>query len=278
MPSATRHPALQPVLPAMLVVVLVHGLLGGAVWALLPLWKPVRFGPGAKPPVEDGRYWFAPTDYQRVTQDVPAPASESSRRAGVPALPSAMPAPAVAAAPDAAPLVRPGPAEMHGTLAETSLAGTPGPASAKTRPTSKSLTLSPVLDLDPKAAPFAKITRPPLTMMEMLKQDQQHEAERKAVGGADMDPVLRALEKALGQAWNAPPVQDVAVLQRDARLQVSIGRDGTVLESKLTKASGSSLLDGSVSLAAEGVKKISESLPSSFPKDRYTVEVNFHIE
>ncbi len=115
-------------------------------------------------------------------------------------------------------------------------------------------------------------------MMEILKQAKLEEAERQATGGANMDRVLKALEQALSQSWNPPPVNEVPVLQRDARLQFIVGRDGTVLQAEMTKKSGAAALDESVTQAAKALKKISESLPSSFPKDRYTVEVNFHIE
>lgn len=93
-----------------------------------------------------------------------------------------------------------------------------------------------------------------------------------------MDAVLNALDQGLKREWNAPSVQQVPVLQRQARVKFSVGRQGEILDVGMTRASGSDLLDASVLEAVKKLGKISQSLPSSFPKDRYTVEVNFHIE
>lgn len=129
------------------------------------------------------------------------------------------------------------------------------------RPTNKIITLSPVVEVDPQAVPSG----------DMAKKD--------VVGaGVDMDPVLNALEDGLKREWNAPPVQQVPALNRQARLKLSIGHEGDFLDSQMVSSSGSALLDESVKEAVLKLKKISQALPSSFPKDRYTVEVNFHIE
>ena len=265
MPEKPSHAPLEPVWAVMIAVVLGHGVLGLAVWSLLPLWKPARFAPDQGATANDGRYWFAPSDYQRVT----AP--------GVPAVP-----PDPAKAPVTKPVktaAAPLPAkDIPGTLAETPLPSVPRPETAAVRPTSKIITLSPVLEVDANAVPQVKPSRPPITMMEILNQAKQAEAEKEATGGANMDPVLKALEQALSQGWTPPSVQQVPLLQRDARLRFVIGKDGSVLEAHMTKKSGSGVLDDSVTDAGRKLKKISESLPSSFPKDRYTVEVNFHIE
>ena len=104
------------------------------------------------------------------------------------------------------------------------------------------------------------------------------EKGKEPTGGANMDPVLKALEVALKKEWNAPALQDVPAAQRASTLKVTLGRAGQTLEVIMSKPSGSAVLDQSVIDAGMRVKKISESLPSSFPKDRYTVEVTFHIE
>jgi outer membrane biosynthesis protein TonB len=257
MRSPSPKPALEPVFPFFIGVVLLHFLVGGIVWGLLPFWPPSFYEPAGTQVAAD-RYWFSPADYRREPPPPDMPLE---------------PAPiGTTIAPP------PTPSDYPGTLAETSL---PSPApgrSATVRPTSKSITLSPVLDVEGKEIPLVKSNRPPLTMMDMLKQEKLEEVGKQAAGGADMDPVLTALEDSLKESWNAPSLNEVPVLQRDAKLRIVINRDGSIAEAKMIKASGSSVLDASVTQATAGLKKISKSLPSSFPKDRYIVEVNFHIE
>lgn len=191
--------------------------------------------------------------------------------------PVAIPSPVPPATPEvkSAPVEKP----VISLLSDTSLDKIPGQEVPTVRPTRKNITLSPVLDLDQKTpSPVPPSGSLPLTMMDVVKKDKLDEAQKKAAGGADMDPVLKSLEDALIKGWNAPAVNEVPTLQRNAGLRISIGRDGSVLQAEIRQPSGSALLDSSVKAAFEGLKKISESLPSSFPKDRYTVDVNFHIE
>jgi TonB family protein len=67
----------------------------------------------------------------------------------------------------------------------------------------------------------------------------------------------------------------VPTAQREARLNIAIGKDGTVLKAQMSKFSGSHVLDQSILEAAARVKKISSALPSNFPKDSYDLELNF---
>lgn len=234
-------------------VIFAHLLVGVAVWFLLPLIRP---GTSTQEEVEvegDGRYWFAPSDFLRNGNAPVAPPP--------PAAPAAPKSVAAASAP----------------MVPMALEPTP-PSSSSTVPTNKIITLSPVIIEGTQSIPLVKSARPPLTMMDLLKQGKLEEVEKEARGGADMDPVLKALEGSLIREWNAPALPQVPVLQRNAALRITLGRQGEVLEAVMSKPSGSQVLDQSVQDAATRVKKISESLPSSFPKDRYTVEVNFHIE
>jgi outer membrane biosynthesis protein TonB len=263
MPPASRPAPLEPIALVMVAVVLVHVLVGLVAWTLLPLWKPSL----GKAKAGTDRYWFPPSSFKEVLLKpsvAPEPPAAPSEKAAIKPSAALTPPAAVTGLLEESPLVAPSSSGMGST--------------ATAKPTTKIITLSPVLELDDKTVPTAKLDRGPLTMMEVLKLEKQQAAEKRAVGGADMDPVLKALETALKKEWNAPPVSQVPILQRNTRVTISIGHDGSILESRLTKASGSELLDQSVLKAGEGVKKISESLPSSFPKDRYTVEVNFHIE
>jgi len=271
MRSASPKTPLEPMAAAFIGVALLHFLAGGVIWGLLPLWKPAL--PGQKGDTEDmeGRYWFAPADYTREGVVAPALPEKAPVKAAN--------ATAVAKSASESKSKEVGETkEYPGTLADNPVQPATAPQPAVVRPTSKIITLSPVLDVEGKEVPLVKSTRPPVTMMDMLKQEKLEEVEKKAAGGADMDPVLKALEEALKQTWNAPSLSDVPVLQRDAKLRIVINRDGGITETKMIKTSGSAVLDETVTQAGASLKKISQSLPSSFPKDRYTVEVNFHIE
>lgn len=240
-----RKTPLEPVAPGLIAVILIHVLLGALVWIALPLWKlktPVAHEEDSL--AQDRRYWFFPGDFKFLQ-----PASEP------------MPVKTVN-------VPEPPPKEIASAVGEAMLQ----------RPTNKIITLSPVVEAAAQAMPVVDATRPPITLMEVLKVEKKQAAEKEAAGGADMDPVLNALEEGLKREWNAPPVQQVPALQRHVAFRLSIGRQGEIQDSEMIRSSGSSLLDDSVRDAAQRLKKISQALPSSFPKDRYTVEVNFHIE
>ena len=91
----------------------------------------------------------------------------------------------------------------------------------------------------------------------------------------NLDAVDEALNAAFLTHWTAPPITVVPSAQREARLNISIGRDGTVLKSQMSKFSGSHDLDQSIIQAAAQVKKISVALPSNFSKESYGLELNF---
>lgn len=92
---------------------------------------------------------------------------------------------------------------------------------------------------------------------------------------AALDPVDEALNTAFLAVWTAPPIDAVPATQREARLNISLGKDGTVLKSQMSKFSGSHVLDQSILEAAANVKKISVTLPANYTKDSYDVELNF---
>ncbi|TDU73155.1 outer membrane biosynthesis protein TonB [Prosthecobacter fusiformis] len=275
MPLAPKQPPLEPVAAVFFGVLLLHGLGGALIWGMLPLWQMERPHPEPVGLPQDGRYWFSPADYQMPSLKLEAPSEVTGTTVPPPA---ASPVPAAAAVP--APVVakeEPKPTavkDVPSLLADTPLVHPAGPT-VETRATSKVITLSPMHDTRDGLSPNGDTA---MTMMDVVKQKKSEAEAKQAAGGADMDPVLKALQAGLNKQWNAPLISEVPVLQRDARLAISIGRDGGILETKMTKSSGSTLLDKSVMAAADELKKISESLPASFPKDRYTVEVNFHIE
>lgn len=90
-----------------------------------------------------------------------------------------------------------------------------------------------------------------------------------------LDPVDEGINTAFLGVWTAPPIDAVPAAQREARLNISLGKDGTVLKSQMSKFSGSHVLDQSILEAAANVKKIPVTLPANYTKDSYEVELNF---
>lgn len=91
----------------------------------------------------------------------------------------------------------------------------------------------------------------------------------------DLDAIDEAVNAAFLTSWNAPPIESVPEGQREGRLNISIGKEGTVLKVQMNKFSGSHVLDQSILEAAAKVKKISATLPSNYTKDSYDLELNF---
>jgi hypothetical protein len=91
----------------------------------------------------------------------------------------------------------------------------------------------------------------------------------------NLDAVDEAVNAAFLSSWVAPPYDSVPEGQREARLNISIGKDGTVIKVQMIKFSRSHALDQSILEAAAKVKKISTTLPSNFAKDSYDLEMNF---
>lgn len=92
---------------------------------------------------------------------------------------------------------------------------------------------------------------------------------------AGLDAVDDAMNTAFLAVWIAPPIDAVPAAQREARLNLSLGADGTVVRSQMSKFSGSHVLDQSILEAAANVKKIPVTLPENYTKDSYDVELNF---
>ena len=91
----------------------------------------------------------------------------------------------------------------------------------------------------------------------------------------NLDALDDAVNSAFLAGWTAPPYESVPDGQREGRLNISIGKDGTILKAQMSKFSGSHVLDQSIIEAAAKVKKISMTLPSNFSKDSYDLELNF---
>lgn len=271
----TRRAPLEPLSLVLIAVIVAHVLVGLGLWTFLP-----ALSAASLKPVFEGwtwgketRYWFDPASFHNPA-DTPAAPAEVTQ--------SILPTKTV---PGSTPDTQAQVGEKQTAVAKTS-ASQPTRQSppalpmvevlAQTRTVNKVITLSPVGEAVSAESPNKlKSHRPTITLLDVLKHEEK---PMETTDEANMDPVLKALEASLKREWNAPAIDEVPVANRDAKLAVGISRSGDVLEVQMAKPSGSAKLDQSVLEAGMRVKKISESLPSSFPKDRYNVEVNFHIE
>lgn len=156
----------------------------------------------------------------------------------------------------------------------------PEPPSVMTgqgREANKYITLSDIL---PENAALAtpRPGKPVLNLLDIAALNENKRAQEAEAGGADMEPVKKALEHAILREWKAPPILSVPPAQRRVTVELAVMRDGSVRDAVMKTHSGSEALDASVRAAAGRVTKIPETLPSSFPKERYDLRVNFQIE
>jgi outer membrane biosynthesis protein TonB len=113
------------------------------------------------------------------------------------------------------------------------------------------------------------------TMRPAAVQPRPSDADAAASAELNLDTVDEAVNAAFLASWTAPPIESVPEGQREARLNLAIGKDGTVLKAQMSKFSGSHMLDQSILEAAAKVKKISTTLPANFTKESYDLELNF---
>jgi hypothetical protein len=99
--------------------------------------------------------------------------------------------------------------------------------------------------------------------------------ERKKNPG--LEAVNEALQAALLKEWQAPSPHLVPPGQRSAVVNLSIGRDGSISGATLIKT-GAPALNVSIVQLLQAVTKIPATLPSSFRKQSYDLQVNFQIE
>jgi len=161
-----------------------------------------------------------------------------------------------------------------------------GSAGSGTKPSAnRSITLRRPVDKRAGSMPF-DATVPPMTsptLMDIVRLNALRPGTIPAPGSgaqppeeeADLDSVDEVVNTAFLANWVAPPIESVPSGQREARLNLSIGKDGTITKSQMTKFSGSHALDQSILEAVGKVKKISTTLPSNYSKDSYDLELNF---
>lgn len=149
--------------------------------------------------------------------------------------------------------------------------GSPVPA-AGGRAANKYITLS--FNNDTQKAIGAK---PMLNLLDVAKLNEATRVGQLAEGGG-LDAIETALQQALLREWKPPLIDAVPVSQRRVTVDLAVYRDGSVKGAVLQKPSGCDALDATVREALGRVTKIAESLPSSFPKERYPLRVNLLIE
>lgn len=277
-----RPPTLEPISAAMFVVVSLHLAAAFAVW-----WWWQETGARRARFSDAGLTWMRPGDF-KAPLSLPAPASNKAMATAAATKPPVPPQKADDPPVQKATLVA-APVQQHQMEPVPHTAGTPlfaqsTPAAkpsanrsitlrrAQERPTGPTAFGSPAPPIaSPTLLDIARLNTlrppPPIPMPD-------NEGATK-VDEVDLDGVDEAVNAAFLGAWTAPPIDGVPAGQREARLNISIGKDGTVLKSQMSKFSGSHVLDQSILEASAQVKKISTTLPSNYSKDSYDLELNF---
>ena len=280
-----RPTTLEPISAAMFLIVAAHAGLVAAGWWW---WKqklatPMNAG-------ETRLIWMSPADFKStlqtaVTPPVVAANVPSSKKAGTSATATVKPADAPV---QKATLIAPPPTQQVMEPVPNTT-GTPlfAPANPAPKPSAnRSITLRRMMDKPSglrapgrPAPPMASPTLLDVARLNTLRQPPVPlpgtAARATPADEADMDAVDETVNTAFLAEWTAPPIDAVPAAQREARLNISIGRDGSVLKAQMSKFSGSHVLDQSILEAAAKVKKISAALPSNFSKESYDLELNF---
>lgn len=283
-----RPTTLEPISAAMIVVVSLHLALAFGVW-----WWWHDYGSVQSMKNANRLSWLSPADFHStLPADAVPPAAKAVLAAVKPARQkAAQPAPPkpVAEEPVQKATLVAAPAEVHRMEPVANNSTTPLFASglAVAKPAAnRSITLRRLREKAEIPSGMRGGPAPPLTSTTLLDiarlnrmRSPQVAIPATALNGVNDDEGLDAVDDALNtaflEAWTAPPIDDVPPTQREARLNVSIGKDGKILRSQMTKFSRSHVLDQSILEAAAAVKKISATLPSNFAKESYDLELNF---
>ena len=307
-----RRAPIEPLAPALVAVALAHGFAAFLLWMFIAAWAPAK----KTLQLPKDFVWHSPSDFL-VIQPPPPPVFVEQQPAEQPQVKApanasyptlAMPltlqtdktAPLVSAqmlasiSSQASTLVamlsdqKSGPMSLtinHPVSPVSSDEKTDPPVARMTEPeqpvitgpeANKYITILPVEPADVVPAPAP--VKPVLSLLDVANLYEAQKKREASAGGADMEPVQSALEKAILSAWKSPTIKVVPASQRRVTLSLSILRDGSVEDIVVVTPSGSDLLDASVRAAAARVIKITQSLPSQFPKDRYDLQINFQIE
>jgi len=277
----SRPTTLEPISAATFVIFALHVALAGGLWWC---WREY-----SARPKETKLTWMKPADFKTAAPATTPPAPPKRDTPVAAASPAAPPAAkatqeepvqkaVLVAAPPEPPRMEPVPNETANPLFASTI---PAPKPSANR----SITLRRILEKPAVAAapgkPAPPMTSPTLLDIARLNTLRATPTLPSSANVIDPDAEvnLDAVDEALNAAflthWTAPPITAVPEAQREARLNISIGRDGTILKSQMSKFSGSHDLDQSIIEATAQVKKISATLPSNFSKDSYDLELNF---
>ena len=282
-----RPTTLEPISAAVIVIVSLHL---AAVFGVWWWWQNAKSTQRAARDLQLA--WMNPGNFKdQPSSSAPprataatAPAKTAKKAATAPPAPTPAAEPPVqkatlVAAPPQQHVMEPVP----NTTAPPLFAGTSTPSNKPSA--NRSITLRRAPEKRPGAtlfgAPVPPMTSP--TLMDIARLNTLRPSAVPPPGGADaavddsmnLDTVDEAVNSAFLAGWIAPPIESVPDGQREGRLNISIGKDGTVLKAQMNKFSGSHALDQSILEAAAKVKKISTTLPSNYTKDSYDLELNF---
>jgi len=279
-----RPTTLEPISAAMFVIVSLH--LGAAfgVW-----WWWQNVGSLKRDARSSQLAWMNPGDFK---SQVPASAAVPRAKAVASSKADKKP-PAAAPKPAAEPPVQKAtliaaPPQQHQMEPVPNTTGAPLFAGTAVTPSKPSANRSITLRRAPEkrtAPPLLGTPVPPMTsptLMDIARLNTLRpsaippsEGTNPATEEVNLDAVDEAVNAAFLIGWTAPPIESVPEGQREGRLNISIGKDGTILKAQMNKFSGSHALDQSILEAAAKVKKISTTLPSNYSKDSYDLELNF---
>jgi outer membrane biosynthesis protein TonB len=263
-------------------VVVVHALMAVAVWYALVEFPSRWGGEGLAPTAaevtpSESLVWQAPSDYLRLAESA-APIEEVEKE--LPAEPAAAAVP-----PTPVPTV----AEAA-TMSEAEVPPRESPVPKRDeRPANRFIPLSRLtsdLAEPPSTLRSERPGTPVPTLLDVARVSGPTALTPRSggsgIGGntmrAGLDEVNAAVQEAFMRNWVAPDIRRVDPKRRTARLEVSLGRDGSILSTHLFEPSGSAPLDVSILEAAKKVKKIPVALPAGFPQPLYQLQVNFQID
>ena len=288
-----RPTTLEPISAAVFVIVSLHFAAVLGVWGWWQNVQNSRYAAKAKQLA-----WMNPADFKNEAPPRPPPPPPhpvprgralAAAPAPAPKAPPAEPPQSAAEAPVQKATLVAAPPQQHAMEPVPNATATPlfaGTAAAGTKPAAnRSITLRRAVDKRAGNLPF-DATVPPMTsptLMDIARLNAlrpgtippPNKGAQPPEEEVDLDPVDEVVNTAFLANWVAPPIESVPEGQREARLNLSIGKDGTVIKSQMTKFSGSHALDQSILEAASKVKKISTTLPSNYSKDSYDLELNF---
>lgn len=290
-----RPTTLEPISAAAIVIVSLHLAAIFGVWSW---WQNVHTQ--RRNAMAANLEWMKPSDFKNLAPPPAVPraikvasAPKAAKKALQVPVPVPVPAPTPKAAAADAPVQKAtlvaAPPQQHQMEPVPNTTGAPlfgGTPAQQVKPSAnRSITLRRAPEKRPGSATFGAPV-PPITSPTLYDIARLNTMRPSAIPlpnpdaapaqeQVNLDAVDEAVNTAFLANWVAPPIDSVPDGQREGRLNISIGKDGTVLKAQMSKFSGSHVLDQSILEAAAKVKNISATLPSNFPNDSYDLEMNF---